>query len=65
MKFDNFDNLSNFYDEMKIRRENGNFQFEGDPFSKNAQSISKIYHGIFLVQKVLQVKHQVKDMNIY
>ena len=37
-----YKNLSSYYDEMNIRRQNGNFQFEDDCLSKNAQSISKI-----------------------
>ena len=31
---------------MNIRRQNGEFQFEEDPFSKGAQNISKIYHEV-------------------
>ena len=36
--------ISNFYTEMK----NKNFQTQQDPFSKNAQGISKIYHEVLL-----------------
>ena len=35
-----------------------------DPFSKNSQSISKIYHEVFLLLKLLQTKPQIKNMNI-
>ena len=34
-----------------------------DPFAKNAQGISKIYHEVFLLMKLLQTKPQVKNMN--
>ena len=54
-------NISNYYDEMKNR----NFQTQGqDPFSKNAQGVSKIYHEVLLLLKFLQTKPQVKNMNI-
>ena len=49
---------------MNIRKQNGTFQFEEDPFSKNAQSISKIYHGVILLMECLQTKPQIKNMNI-
>ena len=35
-----------------------------DTFSKNVQGISKIYHEVFLLMKILQTKSQAKDMNI-
>ena len=41
-----------------------NIRMDEDPFSKNAQGISKIYHGVFLLMKFLQTKPQVKNMNI-
>ena len=44
---------------------NKNFQTQDqDPFSKNAQGISKIYHEVLLLMKVLQTKPQIKNMNI-
>ena len=44
---------------------NKNFQsIDLDPFSKNAQGISKIYHEVLLLMKFLQTKPQVKNMNI-
>ena len=43
---------------------NKNFQTQEDPFSKNAQGISKIYHEVLLLMKFLQTKPQVKNMNI-
>ena len=53
--------ISNYYIEMK----NKNFQTQDpDPFSKNAQGISKIYHEVLLLMKFLQTKPQVKNMNI-
>ena len=41
-----------------------NFQTQQDPFAKNAQGISKIYHEVLLLMKFLQTKPQVKNMNI-
>ena len=35
-----------------------------DPFSKNAEGISKLYHEVLLLMKFLQTKPQVKSMNI-
>ena len=35
-----------------------------DPFAKNAQSISKIYHEVRLLLNFLQTKPQVKNMII-
>ena len=55
-----FKNISNYYTEMK----NKNFQTQEDPFSKNAQGISKIYQEVLLLMKFLQTKPQVKNMNI-
>ena len=42
-----------------------NFHTQGDPFSKDARGISKIYHEVLLLMKFLQAKHQVKNMNIH
>ena len=56
-----YKNISNYYIEMK----NKNFQTNNqDPFAKNAQGISKIYHEVLLLMKFLQNKSQVKNMNI-
>ena len=40
-----------------------NFQFQEDLFSKNAESISKIYHEVLLLMKFLHTKRQVRNMN--
>ena len=56
-----YKNISNYYTEMK----NKNFQTNNqDPFSKNAQGISRVYHEVLLLMKVLQTKPKVKNMNI-
>ena len=56
-----YKNLSDYYIEMK----NKNFQtHHEDPFSKNAQGISKVYHEVLLLMKFLQTKPQIKNMNI-
>ena len=54
-----YKNIHNYYVEMK----NKNFQTQEDPFAKNAQGISKIYHEVLLLMKFLQTKPQVKNMN--
>ena len=46
-----------FYDIMNIR-------MDEDPFSKNAQGIVKNYHKVLLLKKILQIKPQVKNLNI-
>ena len=44
---------------------NKNFQTNNqDPFAKNAQEISKIYHEVLLLMKFLMTKPEVKNMNI-
>ena len=44
---------------------NKNFQtHHEDPFSRNAQGISKIYHEVILLMNFLQTKPQIKSMNI-
>ena len=43
---------------------NKNYQTQQDPFAKNAQGISKIYHEVLLVMKFLQTKPQITNMNI-
>ena len=56
-----YKNINNYYVEMK----NKNFKIQDrDPFSRNAQGISKIYHDVLLLMKFLQTKPQVKNMNI-
>ena len=47
----------NYYDNMNIK-------FQQDPFARNAQDISKIYHEVLLLMKFLQSKPQVQNMNI-
>ena len=55
--------ISNFYDEMKHRRQSNSFQFEGDPFSKDIQGNSKHYREILLLMNFLQTKPKIKSMN--
>ena len=59
-KLKSFKNISNYFPEMR----NKNFQTQQDPFSKNAQGMSKIYHEVLLLMKFLQTKLQIKNMNI-
>ena len=51
-----YKNISNYNDNMNIR-------MDEDPFAKNAQGISEIYHEELLVMKFLQTKPQIKNMN--
>ena len=53
-----------FYENISKYYKNRNFQSQEDPFSKNAQGISKIYHEVLLLMKFLQTKPQIKNMNI-
>ena len=56
-----YKNIGNYYKEMKNR----NFQTKNqDPFAKNAQGVSKIYHEVLLLMKFLMTKPEVKNMNI-
>ena len=43
---------------------NKNFQTQEDPFPRNAEGISKIYHEVLLLKLFLQTKPQHKNMNI-
>ena len=52
-----YKSIRNYYDNMNIR-------FDEDPFAKNAQGISKIYHEVLKLLKFLQTKPQVKNMNL-
>ena len=52
-----YKNLSNYYDNIKIR-------FDEDTFAENAQGRSKIYHEVLLLMKFLQTKPQVRNLNI-
>ena len=49
---------------MIIRRQDGNFQFEEDPFPNNIQLIGKIFPEVSLLKKLLQTKPSVKNLNI-
>ena len=52
-----YKNISNYYDNLNIK-------FDEDPFAKNAQGFSKIFHEVFKLMNFLQTKPQVKNMNI-
>ena len=59
-KLEIYKNISNFYEEMNTR----NFEFEEDPFSKDARDFGKIYHEVLLLMQFLQTKPQVKNTNV-
>ena len=54
-----YKNISDYYIEIK----KSNFQTQQDPFSRNAQGISRIYHEVLWLMKFLQTKPQVKNKN--
>ena len=52
--------INNYYIEMK----NKNYQtHHEDPFSRNAQGISKFHHEILMLRNFLQTKLQFNNMN--
>ena len=55
-----YENINEYYVEMK----NKNYQSQQDPFTRNAQGISKIYHEVLLLMKFLQTKPQNKIMSV-
>ena len=59
-----YQNISNYYNEMNYKRQSKTFQFDEDPFAKNAQGIGKIYQEVLLLKKFLQTKPQVKNTKI-
>ena len=52
--------ISDYDIEMKSK----NFQTQQDPFSRNAQGITRSYHEVLLLMKFLQTKPQAKNINI-
>ena len=53
-----YKNISIFYDNMDM-----DIKMAEDPFGRNAQGITGIYHEKLLLMKFLQTKPQVKNMN--
>ena len=52
-----YKNITDYYDNMKIR-------FDEDPFAENAQGFSKIYDEVLLLMRFLKTKSPVKKMHI-
>ena len=52
-----YKNISIYYDNMNIKRHE-------DPFARNAQGFSKVYHEVLLIMNFLPTKPQVKNMNV-
>ena len=50
-------NICKCYDNMNIR-------MDEDSFARNAHRISKNYHEVLLLMKILPTKPQLKNMNI-
>ena len=59
-----YQNNSDFYDEMGYRINSNTFKSADDPYRRNAQGISKIYHEVLLILSSLQTKPQVRSMSI-
>ena len=55
-----YKNINNYYTEMK----NKNFQTQQNPFSKNAQGLSKICHEVLLLMKFLQTFENFFEIRI-
>ena len=62
LKFDG--NLSNHYDQMSYMRRSITFEFEEDPFSRNAEGVTEIFHEVLFLMKILQTKPQCKSMKL-
>ena len=56
-----YKHVSNYYNERKNKNFETNHE---DPFSRNAQGSSKIYHEVLLLMKFLHTDSEVKNMNI-
>ena len=56
--------ISKYYDKMNYRRQSNTFQFEENPFAKNADIIGKIVFEVSLILKLLQTKPQAKSKKI-
>ena len=59
-----YQNFKFYYDEMICMRRNDTFPFKEDPFSRNAQSIAKNMHEVFLGTQFWQTKSEIKSMII-
>ena len=53
-----------FYQKMSNYSDNMNIRMDEDPFARNAQGISEIYHEVMILLKFLHTKPQIKNMNI-
>ena len=51
---------TNYYDEMKNLRQNGDFMFEENPFSENLEGIGIIMNEALFLLKFFQTKSQPK-----
>ena len=49
-KLNFYQNINFHYDEMSIIKQNGTFQFEENPFSKDVQGIGKTYQEFFVIE---------------
>ena len=54
----------NLFKKIRICFDKMSIRMDEDPFAKNAQGISEIYHEVLLLMKFLQSKPQIKTMNI-
>ena len=54
-------NIIDYYDQLRLMRQEKTFQFEGDCFRKGAQSIASIMHEVDLLVTFMPTKPQTKD----
>ena len=59
-KFQSYQIISNYHNEMNYHKRKGTFQFREDPFKRNTQDNSEIYQEVLLLMKSLQTKIQTK-----
>ena len=48
--------IFNYYGRMNYMKQSRTFQFEEDPFAKNAQGLDKFLHEVLLLLKFLQTE---------
>ena len=59
-----YQNFSNYYDEMNYLRQSGDFPFEVDPFSKNAEREASNIQEVLLIMIFFQPTSENKKINI-
>ena len=47
-----YQNVNNYYDEKKYRRQNGHFKFKEDVFSKGGEGVATNMHEVFIINEI-------------